>query len=46
MKFFVISALGLIAATNSLKCQNGSVPDANSICISPKYIEGCFSYAT
>lgn len=45
MKFFLASALGLLAYTNALKCENGSVPDSRSICIRPKFIEGCFAYA-
>lgn len=45
MKIFLISALGLFTATNTLKCEKGFIPDFRNICIRPKYIEGCFTYA-
>lgn len=44
MRFPLI--FGLFSFGIALKCEKGSVPDSNSICIRPKFIEGCYTYAT
>lgn len=42
---FVTLAL-LVAAALSLNCQQGFVANSLSICIEPRYIEGCNEYKT
>lgn len=46
MKFLLASVFGLIASATALKCESGSVADTRSICIKPKFIEGCYAYAS
>jgi hypothetical protein len=43
--FLILSALLLVLAM-SLTCEQGSVANPLSICISPRYIEGCNQYLT
>ena len=46
MKFLPVFAGALISTAAALTCEEGKVPDANSMCIQPRYIEGCAQYAT
>lgn len=47
MKFFAAGAfLALFSTSQALRCERGSVPDSRNICIRPRYIEGCFTYAS
>lgn len=42
MKFVMVACL--IVLSQCLSCEQGSVPNPQSICISPRYIEGCAQY--
>jgi hypothetical protein len=42
MKWFIIATVLILS--QSLICQQGSVSNPQSICISPRYIEGCNQY--
>ena len=46
MKHLLSSMFALMATSSALKCGPGAVPDANNMCIQPKFIEGCYQYAT
>lgn len=46
MKLLVGSLLALLGTGSALKCEAGAVPDSRNICIKPKFIEGCFTYAS
>lgn len=45
MKEFILS-LVLVSLTACLICEQGSVANTQSVCISPRYIEGCNEYAS
>lgn len=41
---FVLASVGLASAKTE-SCPSGEVLDVNGVCIEPKFIEGCSSYA-
>lgn len=46
MKIVATSLLALFVSAEAYICEPGSVPNSQNICIKPKYIEGCYVYAT
>lgn len=44
MKMALVTLSFLIIGTFALTCEQGYVPNSLSICIQPRYIEGCHSY--
>lgn len=44
MKWLIIASV--LVLSQCLSCEQGSVPNPQSICITPRYIEGCNQYLT
>jgi len=44
MKITIVALSLMILGAFALTCEQGSVPNSLSICISPRYMEGCHSY--
>ena len=43
-QLFFVAILSLSVAANP--CSKGEVLTSNNLCLTPKYIEGCFQYAS
>lgn len=46
MKMIFVTLALFLTGTLSLNCQQGFIANSLSICIEPRYIEGCNQYKT